>query len=111
MGQLNVSLPETLHRRLHSLAKFEGVPLEQFVIYSLTRHTENYYFVEEVDEFDLDQQNRNAQLLVQKLGIASSEEIQLFMDTREPTAPEDGLTPEIVAKLKQRIQSAKETIV
>jgi hypothetical protein len=37
MGRLTVRLPEALHRQLESLAKSEGVSLNQYLVYALTR--------------------------------------------------------------------------
>jgi antitoxin HicB len=37
-GKFNVRVPATLHRKLHKLAKKEGVSLNQYVVYALS-HT------------------------------------------------------------------------
>lgn len=37
MSRLTLDLPESLHRQLREQAEREGVPLAQFLLYSLTR--------------------------------------------------------------------------
>ncbi len=37
MGRLTVRLPDALHRQLESLAHSEGVSLNQYLVYALTR--------------------------------------------------------------------------
>jgi len=39
MSQVNLHLPETLYEELQTQAEREGVGLEQFIVYSLTRLT------------------------------------------------------------------------
>jgi len=37
MGRLTVRLPDALHRQLENLARDEGVSLNQYLVYALTR--------------------------------------------------------------------------
>ena len=37
MGRLTVRLPDALHRQLENLARSEGVSLNQYLVYALTR--------------------------------------------------------------------------
>jgi hypothetical protein len=37
MGRLTVRLPDVLHRQLEALARGEGVSLNQYLVYALTR--------------------------------------------------------------------------
>lgn len=39
MARLTVRLPSTLHKQLTTLAKAEGVSLNQYIVYALARHT------------------------------------------------------------------------
>ncbi|WP_228016612.1 hypothetical protein [Synechocystis sp. LEGE 06083] len=43
--------------------------------------------------------------LVNNLGTATSEDIQLALDSRETVTPEEELTPEITAKFQQKIRA------
>jgi hypothetical protein len=39
MSRLTLRLPETLHQQLANLAEGEGVSLNQYIVYALTRQT------------------------------------------------------------------------
>ena len=41
--------------------------------------------------------------LLQNLGSATAEEIAAALDAREPAEPEEGLTPEVMARLRRRM--------
>ena len=45
MGRLTVRLPDTLQRQLTDMADREGVPLNQYVVYALTRQAALAYAV------------------------------------------------------------------
>ena len=38
MGRLTIRLPNALHNQLETLAKQEGVSMNQYITYALTRH-------------------------------------------------------------------------
>ena len=97
MTQLTVSLPETLQHQLTILARHEGVSLTQYIIYSLTRQAN---FAYSVQEKNVTQQKTAFESLKSTLGTASNDEIKAVLAEREVVKPENGLTPEIIQRLR-----------
>ena len=56
MSRLTVRLPETLHHQLAAQAKREGVSLNQYVVYALTRQLTQSYTVQRMSEETVAQQ-------------------------------------------------------
>ncbi len=104
MSRLTLRLPETLHQQLAHLAEGEGVSLNQYIVYALTRQTSLTYELQVVPESDIEQQKQAFQLLIKQLGNASSTEIDAVLATREQTEPEADLSSDIVARLKEGIR-------
>ena len=50
MSRVTLQLPETLHRHLASQAQREGVSLQQYIVYALTRQLAHNYTVHVVPE-------------------------------------------------------------
>jgi uncharacterized protein (DUF1778 family) len=107
MSRLTVRLPETLHQQLVRLAESEGVSLNQYIVYALTRQVTSAYTVETVVETIRDRQKESFNTLLQSLGQASSAEIETLMAEREPVEPEESLTPEVINRLQERISNKK----
>ncbi|MDZ4872493.1 MAG: hypothetical protein CLLPBCKN_001881 [Chroococcidiopsis cubana SAG 39.79] len=59
MSRLTVRLPETLHQQLVRLAESEGVSLNQYIVYALTRQVTSAYTVETLDETTSDRQKES----------------------------------------------------
>jgi predicted HicB family RNase H-like nuclease len=104
MSRLTLRLPETLHQQLADLAEGEGVSLNQYIVYTLTRQAALAYAIQVVPESEVGQQQQSFQLLIKQLGQASSTEIQSVLATREQTEPEADLSSDVVARLQERIQ-------
>lgn len=100
MARLTVRLPETLHQQLIELAEDEGVSLNQYIVYSLTRQAKPAYVVTPA-RLSPSEQQREYQALVRSLRSGSDAEVDEIFAEREPAAPEEGLTPEIVKKLRE----------
>ncbi|HEY65917.1 MAG TPA: toxin-antitoxin system HicB family antitoxin [Caldilineae bacterium] len=105
MGRLTVRLPETLHRQLEMQARREGVSLNQYIVYLLTRQVTLAYTVQAVPEEDAARQRDQFAALLQQLGQASHEEIQQVLAEREKVAPETELSPELVSRLQERLRA------
>ena len=105
MSRLTVRLPETLHRQLTNLADQEGVSLNQYIVYALTRQTTLAYTVQAVPAEAIAQQQASFAALLESLGQASSTEIEKVLAEREVVEPEAGLTPEIMERLQARLKS------
>jgi len=104
MSRLTVRLPETLHQQLAHLAEGEGVSLNQYIVYALTRQAALAYAIQVVPEAEVEQQQQAFQLLIKQLGQASSAEIESVLATREQTEPEADLSSDVVARLQERIR-------
>jgi hypothetical protein len=105
MSRLTLRLPESLHQQLSYQASQEGVSLNQYIVYSLTRQVSQNYVVEPVSAQTVEQQSISFQKLLNDLGQATPEEVKLALDTREVVEPENELTPDIISKLRQKIAS------
>jgi len=105
MSRLTLRLPETLHRQLSEHAKQEGISLNQYIVYALTREATLAYTVRPVSD-SATQQAAFAALL-ERLGTASFNEIRAALEERETVLPESELNPEVVARLQQRLKSSQ----
>ena len=105
MSRLTLRLPDTLHHQLIHLAASEGVSLNQYIVYVLTRQSSINYIVQPLPQQETNQQQSDFTNLLQKLGKASPTEIEIALSERETVEPEEELTPEIIAKFQQRLQS------
>jgi preprotein translocase subunit SecA len=103
MSRLTLRLPDTLHQQLIYLVEREGVSLNQYIVYALTRQSSVNYTVQSIPKQETNQQQSDFTNLLQKLGTASPPEIALA--ERETIQPEKELTPEIIAQFQQRLQS------
>ncbi|MUL38872.1 YlcI/YnfO family protein [Gloeocapsopsis dulcis] len=106
MSRLTLRLPETLHQQLIHLAESEGVSLNQYIVYALTRQVALAYTVQATPIEEIIQQQQAFQALIKELGQASSTEAKAVLDKREVVQPEEELSPEIVARFQQRIRDA-----
>ncbi len=104
MSRLTLRLPDTLHRQLETLAKRENTSLNQYIVYALTQQSSLAYSVQTVPEGDVSQQQAAFTTLRQRLGQASSAEIEAVLSAREVVEPENDLQPEKVRRLQQRLR-------
>ena len=103
MARLTVRLPGTLHEQLTVLAEREGISLNQYIVYALTRQVTLAYTVQAVPEEQVVQQRASFTALLQNLGQASFDEIESVLAEREPAEAEPGLNPEVAARLRERL--------
>ena len=103
MSRLTVRLPGTLHSQLTALAEQEGVSLNQYIVYALTRQVTLAYTVQTVPEETIAEQRTSFTALLQSLGQASFDEIEAVMAEREATEPEEGLSPQVINRLQERV--------
>jgi hypothetical protein len=104
MSRLTLRLPETLHQQLAKLAEGEGVSLNQYIVYALTRQTALAYGVQAVPDAEVAQHQQAFQSLINRLGQASPSEIKSVLATREETDPEAELSADIVGRLQEKIR-------
>jgi len=105
MSRLTLRLPETLHRQLKAQAKREGVSLNQYIVYALTRQTQLAYTVQAIPEDVTAQQQAQYTELLQKLGQVSCAEIKETLAEREVVEPESSLHPEVVTRLQKQLMT------
>ncbi|MXZ09982.1 MAG: toxin-antitoxin system HicB family antitoxin [Gemmatimonadetes bacterium] len=105
MSRLTLRLPDSLHRQLSDQAKQEGISLNQYIVYALTREATVAYTVRPVS--DTASQKVAYAALLEKLGRASFDEIRAVLDERESVEPEDGLSADVIARMKQKLSSSK----
>ncbi len=104
MSRLTLRLPETLHQELAHLAEGEGVSLNHYIVYALTRQAALAHAIQVVPEAEVEQQQQAFQLLIKQLGQASSSEIESVLATREQTELETELSSDVVSLLQERIR-------
>ncbi len=104
MGRLTLRLPNTLHTHLESLARHEGVSLNQYVVFALTRQATIAYMVQRVPEREIERQHTTFAALLEKLGPASFDEIAQTLRERATAEPDPGLDAESLERLRERIQ-------
>ena len=104
MGRLTVRLPSTLHRQLTMLASNEGVSLNQYIVYALTRQSSRAYTVQQIPEAEVERQRASFEQLLGTLGEASEEEIKRVLSKREVVEPESELEKEAIARLKSQMK-------
>lgn len=109
MSRLTLRLPETLHRQLEDQAKQENVSLNQYLVYALTRYASSPYIVTPVSEQNVQQQRADYQRFRNNLRRGTPEEIRAALDEAEHIAPEPDLDPELVERLRYRINEARES--
>lgn len=103
MSRLTLQLPETLHRQLETQAKREGVSLNQYIVYALSRQLTQSYTVHVVPEEAVAQQQTRFTALLRDLGEASPEAVRAVLAAREQVEPEPELTPDTVARLQAQL--------
>ena len=107
MSRLTLRLPETLHQQLVNLAKGEGISLNQYIVYALTRQVTSAYTVETISKEDTEKQQENFNNLLLQLGKADAKEIEKVLSQREIVDPEPELTPDIINQLQTKIKNKK----
>jgi hypothetical protein len=108
MSRLTLRLPETLHQQLTTLADGEGVSLNQYIVYALTRQASLNYRIQVISESEVEQQQQMFKLLLQQLGQSPPSEISSALAEREPVDPDVGLSADVVARIRKKIQERRD---
>jgi uncharacterized protein YPO0396 len=103
VSRLTLRLPETLHQQLAHLAENEGVSLNQYIVYALTRQALAHE-IQVVPKAEVEQQKQAFQSLLKQLGQAAPSEIESVLAAREQVDAEAELNPDAVARLQERIR-------
>lgn len=102
MGRFTLRLPETLHNELELRARQEGVSLNHYIIYALTRQVASTYTIQVLPEASVQEQRAHYDTLLANLGKSSLAATKKFLVEREPATPEPVLTEEMIARMKQK---------
>ncbi len=105
MSRLTLRLPETLHRQLETHAKREGVSLNQFIVYALTRQMTQSYTVQVLPEEAVVQQRTQFDALQNELGQGSSDILSAALAERDRVDPEPELKADVVTRLQARLRA------
>lgn len=108
--ELTLQLPETLYHQLEVLAESEGVTLNHYVIYTLTRQASLAYTIQVSSPEVIAQQWADYDALLQRLGKVSDATVDDILATREVVGPEPDLHPETTEKLKMLIANQQTAI-
>lgn len=106
MSRLTLRLPDSLHKTLARHAEREGVSLNQYLVYLLAQRSTSGYDVELKSEAEVARQEEGFSQLLAELGPASHSEVRAALEVREATDPDPGLTPEVVERIRQRIEES-----
>jgi hypothetical protein len=103
VSRVMLQLPETLHRHLASQAQREGVSLQQYILYALTRQLAHSYTVHIVSEEAVAPQQEQFGALLAELGQATPAMLITALAARDPSVPEPELTPDVLTRLRARL--------
>lgn len=103
MGRFTVRLPDSLHQELETQATQEGVSLNQFIVYALTRQISSGYTVQVTPKTIIKEQRERYEAILATLGESSEEKTEAYLKERpisnEPLPSE--LAAQLDAKLKR----------
>ena len=103
MSQIQLTLPQTLHCQLDTLAKHEGVSLPEYILYVLAYQARAAYTAHPVPQDALHTQHTQFSDLLKDLGQATVSEIQTVLAQRDVVKPEEELSAETIHRLQQKI--------
>ena len=114
MGRFTLRLPRSLHRELEEMAGYEGVSLNQYIVYALTQQVTTEKLkqrvlpdVRPVTLAEVVEQYVAFERLKTGLGEAGTEaEIQQYLSEREEVEPEAEIEPEAIRRFEERISRA-----
>lgn len=107
MSQLNLQLPETLHKQLTRLAEGEGVSLAQYVVYVLARQVDAAYSVRIISESQIEQQREEFDQWVASSTACSEIEAAEILAERKPVGSDPDLSEAAITRFQSIIDSRK----
>lgn len=105
MGRFTLRLPQTLHDELEIRAQNEGVSLNQYIVYTLTRQVASTYTIQVLPEKTINEQKESYAKLLDSLGDSSISATKAFLAERDKGQPEEELTAEITARLSEKMEN------
>jgi HicB family len=115
MSRLTLRLPETLHQQLAQVAEQEGVSLNQYIVYALTRQSVNVPIrgltidptISVQSDPEIERQRSLFEALKGGLGEASPADIEAILAEREVVNREPELTTDTMDRLHAKLQAVK----
>lgn len=109
MTEVTLQVPDTLYYRLDRLAQEEGVALNQYILYVLTRQVTTGDVIKRVSPEEIKKQEAEYMALRSRWrALAVDKDVDQILAEREIAEPEPELTPELIAKVQARIAAARE---
>jgi len=109
MTEVTLQVPDTLYYRLDLLAQEEGVALNQYILYVLTRQVTTGDVIKRVSPEEIKKQEAEYMALRSRWrALAVDKDVDQILAEREIAEPEPELTPELIAKVQARIAAARE---
>ncbi|MBU6360329.1 MAG: type II toxin-antitoxin system HicB family antitoxin [Chloroflexi bacterium] len=108
MTRMTIRLPDSLHNMMQQQATREGLSLNQFILYSLTRQSAFNYAVAALPADQALAEHARFQALLKSLGPEmSDEEWQTFLSERDNAPRRAGVSIETENKLRQKIAQTR----
>ncbi len=101
MNSITLTLPDTLYHQLESIARNEGIPLNEYLLYALTRWASSAFTVKVVSEAEREKQRKEFDALLRNLNQASDED-----NGRRPGRRRSKSNGEVEAKPKRKTKTA-----
>lgn len=105
MTPLTLQLPETLREQLAQLAESEGISLDQYIVYTLTRQVSSAYSVQVIPQVEVEQQETAFQNWTQSSEQCSDAEAAEILAEREPVESGSQLSPELITRFQKMIHN------
>ncbi|MGB3292701.1 MAG: YlcI/YnfO family protein [Phormidesmis sp.] len=107
MKRLTLRLPENLHEQLSRLAESEGVSLNQYIVYLLTRQVASFYTVQILSESSIDHQKANLKQWLQASELCSETEAAEILAEREPAPLQAQLSSDTLIRFQSMLQQSQ----
>lgn len=103
MGRFTLRLPESLHSELENRATIEGVSLNQYIVYTLTKQVSTLSSIHLIPQQLVDLQEERFNRVLAMLGEATEAEVDEFLRYRDQVES-DELSVETVRALREKFK-------
>jgi hypothetical protein len=107
MNNVTLALPDTIYQKLEWMAQTEGLSLSQYLLNAMTAHAVANYRVRATSEAERLQQQKDFQALLNRVALASDEEMDRVLAEREQVSPDPDLSEDTIAKFRALIEERK----
>lgn len=104
MSRMTVRLPASLHQQLNQLAQEEGVSMNQYIVYALTRQAGMLYDLIPTTAAERQAEHQRWSELRNRLdALPTTAAVRIALESREMVEPEPDLSP-AARTLNRRIE-------